>query len=298
MERDFLGLVSKPSLPVVKEEVINHGFKEAGLNKGSGNQWPFANKVSAVPQLMPFSLSQGDKNRKIGSDALLSSGFMPLSTSDAYNRSQKLSASKFQNTFGLSLGPRSTGGVPLPFSTTPECAVGKSAELWKSVKASGSPAQLTIFYGGAVNVYDDISPEKAQAIMLLAGNVASNMTRPKSQVEEPILKIDQGDSLPASQLTNLSLTSGLSSPLSSHSGTQSRSGSNSTEELVAAKTTGVATTPISPVNTAKAVNAKGSVAVTNMIPSVPQARKASLARFLEKRKERVMSATPYNLGKK
>nr|BAF01974.1 hypothetical protein [Arabidopsis thaliana] len=30
-----------------------------------------------------------------------------------------------------------------------------------------------------------------------------------------------------------------------------------------------------------------------MIPSVPQARKASLARFLEKRKERLMSAMPY-----
>lgn len=24
----------------------------------------------------------------------------------------------------------------------------------------GSPAQLTIFYGGTVNVYDDITPEK------------------------------------------------------------------------------------------------------------------------------------------
>ncbi|KAF3521984.1 hypothetical protein F2Q69_00051337 [Brassica cretica] len=32
---------------------------------------------------------------------------------------------------------------------------------------------------------------------------------------------------------------------------------------------------------------------SNMIPTVPQARKASLARFLEKRKERIMSAMPY-----
>ncbi|KAK4400081.1 protein TIFY 7 [Sesamum angolense] len=31
--------------------------------------------------------------------------------------------------------------------------------------------------------------------------------------------------------------------------------------------------------------------------AVPQSRKASLARFLEKRKERVMSAAPYNLSK-
>ena len=42
-----------------------------------------------------------------------------------------------------------------------------------------------------------------------------------------------------------------------------------------------------------------SVAATPMMPSaVPQARKASLARFLEKRKERVMSTAPYNISKK
>nr|GEW19727.1 hypothetical protein [Tanacetum cinerariifolium] len=32
------------------------------------------------------------------------------------------------------------------------------------------PVQLTIFYRGMVNVYNDMSPEKAQAIMFLAGN--------------------------------------------------------------------------------------------------------------------------------
>ncbi|KAJ0896343.1 putative transcription regulator Others family [Helianthus annuus] len=34
-----------------------------------------------------------------------------------------------------------------------------------------------------------------------------------------------------------------------------------------------------------------------MQSAVPQARKASLARFLEKRKERVMSSAPYNVTK-
>ncbi|KAK9051035.1 hypothetical protein SSX86_027660 [Deinandra increscens subsp. villosa] len=33
-------------------------------------------------------------------------------------------------------------------------------------------AQLTIFYKGTVNVFDDMSPEKAQSIMLFAGNIA------------------------------------------------------------------------------------------------------------------------------
>lgn len=31
-------------------------------------------------------------------------------------------------------------------------------------KSSGAPAQLTIFYAGSVNVYDDISPEKVSYI--------------------------------------------------------------------------------------------------------------------------------------
>ncbi|GLJ10342.1 hypothetical protein SUGI_0126500 [Cryptomeria japonica] len=37
-------------------------------------------------------------------------------------------------------------------------------------KQSGATAQLTIFYDGMVNVYDDLSADKAQAIMLLASS--------------------------------------------------------------------------------------------------------------------------------
>ncbi|MQL41510.1 hypothetical protein EI012_26745, partial [Escherichia coli] len=98
-------------------------------------------------------------------------------------------------------------------------------------------------------------------------------------------------SLPA----NVAPSSGLSSPLSvsSHAGAQSGSGSTSTDEFLAAKTTGAPATPVSNVEPPKVVSA------TAMLTSaVPQARKASLARFLEKRKERVMSVAPYNLDKK
>ena len=54
-----------------------------GFTKSSGIQWPFSNKVSAVPQLMTFNFAQGDKTKKIGSDSLVSPGFMPISTADA-----------------------------------------------------------------------------------------------------------------------------------------------------------------------------------------------------------------------
>ncbi|XVF02892.1 hypothetical protein REPUB_Repub04eG0213900 [Reevesia pubescens] len=358
MERDFLGLNSKESLVVVKEEVNTNGYKEIGLTKSTGMQWPFSNKVSAVPHLMNFNFAQGDKTKRIGSDSLVSLGFMPISTADAaevqksfnHNRqggsnfswtassvqhdvhpvqfpydvkmfpvsNQAISASvnnpfmknhfatTSQNLPANTVKPQLLGGIPVttPHSILPTLgSVGGSIEPWKSVKASGSPAQLTIFYAGTVNVYNDITPEKAQAIMFLAGNgspMASNVAHPKVQSQTPISKPVQVDSIPANQLINTQLTSGVSSPLSvsSHTGDQSRSGSTSTDDLMVCKTTGTSTTPISKVEPPKLVNTMGSVATAGMMPSVPQARKASLARFLEKRKERVMSAAPYYLSNK
>ncbi|XWS69371.1 hypothetical protein CRYUN_Cryun04dG0173400 [Craigia yunnanensis] len=317
MERDFLGLNSKESLVVVKEEVNTDGYKEIGFTKSSGIQRPFSNKVSAVPQLMTFNFAQGDKTKKIGSDSLVSPGFMPISTADAAEvQAISLSVSNpfMKNHFDTSgqnlpittMKPQLLGGIPV---TTPHMilptlgSVGGSIESWKNVKASGSPAQLTIFYAGTVNVYDDITPEKAQAIMFLAGNgssMASNVAHPKVQVQTPISKPVQVDSVIPNQLINTQLSCGISSPLSvsSHTGAQSRSVSSSTDELMVCKTTGTLTTPISKVEPPKLLNTMGSAAANGMMPSVPQARKASLTRFLEKRKERVTSAAPYNLSKK
>ncbi|XWS63964.1 hypothetical protein CRYUN_Cryun06bG0146400 [Craigia yunnanensis] len=355
MERDFLGLNSKESVFVVKEEFNTDGYKEIGFTKSSGIQWPFSNKVSAVPQLITFNFAQGDKTKKNGSDSLVSPGFMPVSTSDAaevrksfnHNRqggshfslttcsvqhdvhpvqcpydvkmfpvsNQAISfsvsnpfmknnfATTGQNLPVTTMKPQLLRGIPMttPHTILPTLSsVAGSIEPWKSIKASGSPAQaqLTIFYAGTVNVYDDITPEKAQAIMVLAGNgssMAANVANPKVQVQTPISKPVQVDSVPANQLINTQLSSDISSPLSvsTYTGAQSRSGSSSTDDLMVCKTTGTPTTPISKVEPPKLVNTMGSVAATGMMPSVPQARKASLARFLEKRKERLVAVQDF-----
>ncbi|XP_022734988.1 protein TIFY 6B-like [Durio zibethinus] len=357
MERDFLGLNLKESLAMVKEEVNTDGYKETGFTKSSGIQWPFSNKVSAVPHLMTFNFAQGDKTKKNGSDSLVSPGFMPISTADAaevqksFNHKGQQGGNHFsltassvqhdvrpvqcpydmkmfpvsnqaisvsvsnpfmknnfitQNLPVTTKKPQLLGGIPVitPHSILPTLgSVGGNIEPWKSVRASGSPSQLTIFYAGTVNVYDDITPEKAEAIMFHAGNgssMASNVVHPKAHVETSIPKPVQVDSVSANQLLNTQLCSGMSSPLSvsSHTGAQSRSGSSSNDELMVCKTTGSPTTPISKVEPPKLVNTMGSVAATGMMPSVPQARKASLARFLEKRKARATSAAPYDLSKK
>ncbi|GMI90217.1 hypothetical protein HRI_002691000 [Hibiscus trionum] len=91
------------------------------------------------------------------------------------------------------------------------------------------------------------------------------------------------------------------SPLSVsfHTGVQSGSGSTCTDELVVCKRQRSPTIPISKVQPPKPANTKGPITATATMPSVlPQARIASLARFLEKIKGRVAIGLPYEVSKK
>ncbi|KAM5566857.1 protein TIFY 6B-like [Rosa sericea] len=367
MERDFMGLSSKESVVVIKEENNDDACRDSGgLTRGAGSNWPFSNKVSAIPHhLMSFKPAQEGKTQKMVPESFLSSGFMPVSTSDAFDPCQKrptcdarkyfnhdrqggthftLTACPMQHdvqsvhrpydvkmisvsnqgisvpmgnpylknhfaSMGQNFAVTTTkqqlfGGIPVttPYSVPPSSgSIVGTTEPWNNVKTSGSPSQMTIFYAGSVNVYHDISPEKAQAMMILAQNgcsIPSNGAHSKATA--PRAKLAAEDGVPVNQTINTP-PSAFPSPLSvsSHTGTQSVSGSTSTDELMAAKTTGLPTTPVSKVEPPKTANAVKSVAATSMIHSaIPQARKASLARFLGKRKERVINSAPYNLSKK
>jgi jasmonate ZIM domain-containing protein len=132
------------------------------------------------------------------------------------------------------------------------------------------PPQLTIFYAGSVLVYQDIAPEKAQAIMLLAGNGphAKPVSQPKPQkLVHHSLPTTDPPTMPPSFLPSISYIV---------SETRS-SGSNGVTGLGPTKT-----------KASLASTRNNQTAAFSMAPTVglPQTRKASLARFLEKRKER------------
>jgi jasmonate ZIM domain-containing protein len=271
MERDFMGLNSKESVVVVKEEAVE-GCKESVFSKSSAVNWP----------LSGADVYEGSKNRQSGevqspfsmqmiNDAKQA---VPISVSHPFYRAQFGGAPVKQHGFSVpSIGSFLAG----------------TTEPWFNYKTSFAPAQLTIFYGGMVNVYDDISPEKAQAIMFLAGNGASASTpQPRVQAQVPISRTPVGDVVYVAQPINAQPCSAISSPMSVSSHPV-----GPTNKDEGAKTVKGSVAPSNKVDTPRVINSLEQV----MQSAVPQARKASLARFLEKRKERVMASAPYNVSK-
>lgn len=172
-------------------------------------------------------------------------------------------------------------------------------------------AQLTIFYAGSVNVFNNVTPEKAQELMFLAsrGSLPSASSAVASKSEAPIFapaKIAVPEVSPAKQ-TLLQKpqhvsppASGISKPISvvSQAASLPRSASSSNIDSTVPKSSGpLVVPPTSQRPSTQPATLATTSAAAIMPRAVPQARKASLARFLEKRKERVTTALPYPSAK-
>ncbi|XP_021717695.1 protein TIFY 6B-like [Chenopodium quinoa] len=193
--------------------------------------------------------------------------------------------------------------------TPPNGPVVGSTDLKSSPSIAIGSCQLTLFYNGSVCVYDNVSPEKAQAIMLLAGNGESkNPTSspaaipslPKVQLPVPMQRPPTNDTAIPNQLA------GLLSPISLPPSISSLPVVATSCAVEANPIKPVMSTAIKPVMAPPAhvkcpeppkSGASVGAGVKSVLSAVPQARKASLTRFLEKRKERVTAASPYVVNK-
>ncbi|XP_011072018.1 protein TIFY 6B isoform X1 [Sesamum indicum] len=324
MERDFMGLA-------VKQETTDETMDAAPL-RSSAMQWSFSNSGSA-PQLLSFQAAQEEKP-KTGFDSLTSTGLVTVTTTEAAQKSivpEKQGGVRYMvtthsvaNQANLTISPAVTTAVrqlfvagsgqnligsvssqpvdavtvanPVPAMPSSSPVVG-TTDLRNTSKVSGTPAQLTIFYNGSVCVYDNISPEKAQAIMLLAGNgppLTSNATPAAAPVQASVPRSSVLDGFVISQPYGTTPHHPSPVPVTSINVSQSAVRSGNNNDAAAAKPAGVIISSSTIAQPLKAANSLGSVSATFLSSdTVPQFRRKSLARFLEKRKERVITASPY-----
>lgn len=279
-----MGLNSKEPLASVKREITDEG-PEA--------QWPFMKNASSHPNFMSFragpaGASQDDGMKKMNSPLQLSNPLLKPSFT-----------SYGQNVTGATMNQQFLG-IPMTV-TTPVGPVVGFTDPWNHKKPSPAPAQMTIFYAGNVSVYDGITPEQVQAIMLLAGNGSSNTTLSRSPMLSPVMRASPivTDAVVSNQPLNSQPGLANQLSLSSHPNVQSGSVTAGKAENLATKTTGTSSAPLIRPEPQRVAASRGPIPMSVMTPSaVPQFRKASLARFLEKRKERVVNVAPYNCGKK
>lgn len=282
-----MGLNSKDSAIVVQEEIAENGNDSA---KSAADIFDVShNQLSR-------NIQQNENSVNPAHDVKLHQ----FSVLKPFSKTHFTAAG--QNYWDATMKELFLSGVPLvsPHSILPSTvSTTGTTEQWVDSKTSDAPAQLTIFYAGTVNVFDNIPPEKVQAIMLLAGN--GELAQPKLHVQAPNLQPATANG----ELINLTMSKpsclGILSPMSvsSHPIDQSGGVSAYKNNVKVSNTVGISTTLDGKVDSPRMVPSLGSVSASAMISSaVPQARKASLARFLERCRERVMNSAPYSLSKK
>lgn len=158
---------------------------------------------------------------------------------------------------GQDSGPKPVSLFPNFGSNFTKEEATKKIDTSSVAKAEAEKSQMTIFYGGQVLVFNDFPPEKVKEIMVLARGGGINTQNPNIF-----------------------------------------SYNNTTTTLVSPKPAeSSATNMVTPPTVPKVVPSIGNQKPPQTITSdLPIARRHSLARFLEKRKDRITSKGPYQTG--
>ncbi|KAG7012156.1 Protein TIFY 6B [Cucurbita argyrosperma subsp. argyrosperma] len=302
MERDFLGLNSKNDAMASRED-----FSDS--SKNSGMQWAFSNKVSALPQLLSFKAAQDEKQRKIVVDPLVSSDLSNLTHRPYSSVIQKnvvldkkagnqyaMAVYPFQNGEAISVH-RSQDVKMFPISnqtkTNNAVPVAFNVPVFQSQLVSSGQAvvgsNVNLQFGG-VPIATSVSVPFTSSV--IGSTELRNASKPPGSTPQLTIFYAGSASFPNENFQGMPLL-GLSSPPSvAHSKSPNAGlGSCSKIELPAAPKR--MQTPASHSNYSEPPKDARSIApiATTFIPAaVPQARKASLTRFLEKRKERLWKA--------
>ncbi|CAL1369431.1 unnamed protein product [Linum trigynum] len=273
---------------------LQKNWMEAGSHHRKMAPRPMQQHIDAFPlgstkDITKFPLSNGHQN------AHLSLGTPVL---------QSHFASTTHSGFRNSMTIQPLGGVPvatpIPVVPASTSSVIGTTEPRNTPKFSGSSAQLTIFYAGSVCVYDEVSPEQAQAVMSMARRSGPSPSRnnkpastPASQMQPAVqTSLVMDHHFAANKFSKTPPVSSMPSPISVSSSTSSESGT--ARSLVSSPNIHFEPSSI------QTSSCGGPAPIAVGLPQqvrIPQARKASLARFLEKRKERVSSASPYSASK-
>ncbi|KAL6846597.1 hypothetical protein ACP4OV_024045 [Aristida adscensionis] len=349
MERDFLAAIGNEQQQQQEKGKEEPAFLGRGGGAAPAMDWSFASKPGAAPALMSFRPAAREEPRE-HAFAQFAAAFdgarKPASHMLTHQRSfgaeshgspQYAAVHRAQQ---HALNGARVIPVSSPFNhNNPMFRVQSSPNLPNGVAGAGSfrqppfamnstvsasavgvygtrdvpkakTAQLTIFYAGSVNVFDNVSVEKAQELMFLASRGSLSSAVPAARKPEaPIFasaEITVPEVSPAKQMlfqqpqhvspTTPAISKPISSVLQASSLPRSASSSN-VDSPVPKSSAPLAIPPISQAPSTQATALATTTAAAIMPRAVPQARKASLARFLEKRKERVTTTAPYPSAK-
>nr|AJF93426.1 groupV JAZ protein [Taxus chinensis] len=311
VERDFMGLINSDEIADKKEDdsVTKDSCTDAPVDDGSHNSLPNndvpCQHLGTSPMAYPAGSMEGLSSSV---HPVVEYGVFPSSNISLpmQNYGQHLSALailKGQQAVSSACGASSMANpFPIQHSFFPDCAgvYPTTRATSKSATIPGNPAQLTIFYAGTVNVYDDVPADKAQGLMLLAASARLSKTinlPPRSSLmsmpmatgcHTPSIASPFTSSLP-NQACNTTPQAPLQKPQENN-----QPNSSTAVSLNAGDSQKNQCIVTSIGQQEASISSAMVITPVPVVPrAVPQARKASLARFLEKRKERISIKAPY-----